>query len=160
MGHFAILLLLAAATPTKPELTLRASPRLSLVNLGIGCSPVLLTAEIRGPETEAWYCPRVEWQWPNGTVSATESDCPPFETRNTCFPARGNECALDWHWEDGSFVVDNNPCDCTVPGFPRRWTRNICVPANPVEGEAWSVSVRLSRDGRTIARDTVRFTVR
>jgi hypothetical protein len=39
-------------------------------------------AEILGPETEAWYCPRVEWIKPDGTVSSFEEDCPPFEERD------------------------------------------------------------------------------
>ena len=27
---------------------------------------------------EDYYCPRVEWQWEDGSVSEEESDCPPF----------------------------------------------------------------------------------
>jgi len=42
---------------------------------------VLLTARIVGPETEKYYCPEVVWVWTNGTRSAEESDCDPFESR-------------------------------------------------------------------------------
>jgi hypothetical protein len=128
---------------------------MSIAPLGIGCSEVLLTAEIRGPEDEVWYCPRVEWAWPDGTTSATESDCPPFEARWECLPARGPECALDWHMDPrGGRVIDKNPCDCTIPGYPRRWTRNVCVPPHP-EGEGWEFWVRLDRQGKTVTRQRV-----
>lgn len=130
-----------------------------MAQLGTGCAPVLLIAQIRGPEDESWYCPAVEWTFPDGTRAFVESDCPPFEERNSCQPARGPECALDWHWESGSFVVDNNPCDCTVPGYPRRWTRNICAPPT-LTLDPWVVMVRLLRDGRTIASDAIQVHVR
>ena len=42
---------------------------------------MLLTARIVGPETEKYYCPEVVWVWTNGTRSAEESDCDPFESR-------------------------------------------------------------------------------
>jgi len=154
MGRLVAIALLLAAEPTRPVLVLRAAPRMSIANLSIGCSQVLLTAEIQGPEDAAWYCPRAEWTWPDGTTSATESDCPPFEARWECQPARGPECALDWHTDRGGRVIDRNPCDCTVPGYPRRWTRHICVPPHP-QGEAWEVRVRLSTSGKTLSTQRV-----
>jgi len=42
-------------------------------------SNVILTAEIKGVEDEQWYCPRVEWELPNGTRAMEESDCDPWE---------------------------------------------------------------------------------
>ena len=45
------------------------------------CASVLLVAEIRGPEVESWYCPRLEWEFPDGTRATEESDCPPFDQR-------------------------------------------------------------------------------
>ena len=64
-----------------PDLKLRAVPRVSMAPPG-GIIPILLTAEIVGPETEEYYCPEVVWVWPNGTRSSEESDCEPFETRD------------------------------------------------------------------------------
>jgi len=154
------LALLLAADLTRPSLVLRASPRISIANPGVGCSQVLFVAEIRGPEVEAWYCPRVEWQWPDGTVSAEESDCPPFDVRWECQPARGPECTLDWHTDPlGGRVIDRNPCECTIPGFPRRWTRQVCVPPHP-RGEEWEIGVRLSARGKTISTQRARVTVK
>lgn len=69
-----------AADATEPELRLRVSPRVSLVPPG-AVAPILLTAEIVGPETEEYYCPEVVWVWPNGTRSTEESDCEPFDAR-------------------------------------------------------------------------------
>jgi hypothetical protein len=28
--------------------------------------------------SEEYYCPRIEWQWEDGSISEEESDCPPF----------------------------------------------------------------------------------
>lgn len=38
--------------------------------------------DITGDVGEDWYCPRLEVRWPDGTVSTSESDCPPYEERN------------------------------------------------------------------------------
>jgi len=154
------LALLLAADLTRPSLVLRASPRISIASPGVGCSQVLFTAEIRGPEVEAWYCPRVEWQWPDSTVSAEESDCPPFDVRWECYPARGPECALDWHTDPlGGRVIDRNPCECVIPGYPRRWTRHVCVPPHP-QGDDWEFGVRLSARGKTISIQRARVLVK
>src|SRR5512140_3292819 len=59
----------------KPRLDLRASPRMAFPPVN-----VLLTAELKGGETvEEFYCPGLEWDWGDGSRSAQESDCPPFE---------------------------------------------------------------------------------
>lgn len=75
-----------AAEAEDPDLRLRAAPRVSLAPPG-GVTPILLTAEIVGPETEEYYCPEVVWMWPNGTHSSEESDCEPFEQRSD-YPRR------------------------------------------------------------------------
>jgi hypothetical protein len=59
----------------KPQLDLRASPRVAF-------SPVeiLVTGQLKGgDELEEFYCPGLEWDWGDGTRSAYESDCAPFE---------------------------------------------------------------------------------
>ena len=65
------------AAPQKPYLTLRASPQMGLPPLR-----VLLTAEIKGEETDTFYCPEIAWLWPNETVSTEGGDCTPFEQRD------------------------------------------------------------------------------
>jgi hypothetical protein len=143
MARLAVIALLLAATSADPALTLRAFPPVSLANVAAGCSPILFTAEIRGPEAEAWYCPEVRWQWPDGTVSTEESDCVPFEVRDR----------VGWHRE-GERIVDD-----PAPGFPRRWSRSVCIPARD-DGEPWTIEVRLSRAGRVLARREVRVHIR
>jgi hypothetical protein len=61
--------------PKRPRLDLRASPRVAL-------SPVeiLIIGELRGgQDVEDFYCPGLEWDWGDGSRSAHESDCSPFE---------------------------------------------------------------------------------
>lgn len=62
--------------PRRPQLDLRASPRMAF-------SPVeiLLTGQLKGgSDLEEFYCPGLEWDWGDGTRSAHESDCAPFES--------------------------------------------------------------------------------
>ncbi len=79
-------LLALGADASEPDLHLRASPRRSVVLPGQG-RRIVLTAEIVGPETEEYYCPKVIWVWENGTRSSEESDCEPYE-RRTRYPRR------------------------------------------------------------------------
>jgi len=65
--------------PKKPRLDLRASPRVAF-------SPVevLAIAELKGgQDVEEFYCPGLEWDWGDGSRSAHESDCSPFEAGTT-----------------------------------------------------------------------------
>ena len=64
----------------KPGIVLRARPRASIAPGG-GLQPILVSAEIVGPEDERYYCPEVLWLLPNGR-SSVESDCDPFEERD------------------------------------------------------------------------------
>ena len=58
-----------------PKLTLKAQPTVS-----ISPSRVLLTAElVGGPnDYQDYYCPSVEWDWGDGTISENYSDCDPY----------------------------------------------------------------------------------
>ncbi len=61
----------------KPSLSLKATPPL-------GFSPlrVRVGVDVRGgaDDYEDFYCPTVEWDWGDGTVSATGEDCDPYAT--------------------------------------------------------------------------------
>jgi hypothetical protein len=81
--HFAGLLAVAALSYTgaasaaeqKPHLDLRATPRVAF-------SPVEVFAvgELKGgQDTEEFYCPGLVWDWGDGTRSAQESDCSPYQ---------------------------------------------------------------------------------
>ena len=140
-----------------PDFVLRASPRLGIATVTpVGwCLPVLLTAEIRGPETEELYCPKVEWVGLDGeTFSATESDCPPFEARDSCLEPQTGCGVTGFHLDPvtGQYVEDVKECPCTVIGYPRRWIQRVCLPAIEGQQARWKIEVRLSRDGRVLRR--------
>jgi hypothetical protein len=64
------------ADSRRPKVTLKAQPLVSM-------SParVVLTAELQGgaDDYEEFYCPSVEWDWGDGTHSASTLDCEPYE---------------------------------------------------------------------------------
>jgi len=63
-------------TAKRPKLTLKAQPLIAM-------SParVVLTAELVGGanDFEEYYCPAIEWDWGDGTHSASSTDCAPYE---------------------------------------------------------------------------------
>jgi hypothetical protein len=60
----------------KPSLSLRATPP-------VGFSPlrVRLVVDVRGgsDDYQDFYCPAIEWDWGDGTVSGNSEDCDPYE---------------------------------------------------------------------------------
>ena len=64
----------ASAEP-RPHLDLRATPRVAF-------SPVevFLMGELKGgQDSEEFYCPGLVWDWGDGSRSAHESDCTPYQ---------------------------------------------------------------------------------
>lgn len=60
----------------KPSLSLKASPSVSFAP-----SRIVMVAELKGgaEDAEEFYCPTVEWEWGDGTISTAEADCNPYE---------------------------------------------------------------------------------
>jgi hypothetical protein len=60
----------------RPQVKLRAQPVIAMAP-----ARVVLTAEIVGGanDFEEFYCPAIEWEWGDGTQSASSSDCAPYE---------------------------------------------------------------------------------
>ena len=62
--------------PKRPSLNLKATP-------GTGMVPARITAaaEFKGGDDdfEEYYCPTIEWNWGDGTISEATNDCNPFE---------------------------------------------------------------------------------
>lgn len=60
----------------KPSLSLRLSPP-------IGFSPLRVHAvvEVKGGSSDYqdFYCPAIEWDWGDGTISENSGDCDPYE---------------------------------------------------------------------------------
>ena len=63
--------------PKRPSLSLKATP-------GTGMVPVRIsaTAEFKGGDDDfqEYYCAGVEWNWGDGTVSESATDCDPYES--------------------------------------------------------------------------------
>lgn len=59
-----------------PKLTLKAQPTVS-----ISPARVVLTADLTGGpnDYQDFYCPTVEWDWGDGTTSASTFDCEPYQ---------------------------------------------------------------------------------
>ena len=59
----------------KPSLSLKATPSVSFAP-----SRVVVVAEVKGGSNdfEEFYCPSVEWEWGDTTVSTAETDCEPY----------------------------------------------------------------------------------
>lgn len=78
---FTVAVLLASsvtgeAKPSKPKLSLRASP-----SVAFSPARIVLTAELKGGpnDFEEYYCASVEWNWGDGTISENTYDCDPYE---------------------------------------------------------------------------------
>lgn len=69
----------------RPSLSLRAMPT-------VGASPlrVRVTVEIRGGSDDYrdFYCPAIEWEWGDGSVSENEADCAPYEAGKSTIQRR------------------------------------------------------------------------
>jgi hypothetical protein len=60
----------------KPSLSLKATPAISFAP-----ARIIVVAEVKGGSNdyEEFYCPTVEWDWGDDTISTANSDCDPFE---------------------------------------------------------------------------------
>jgi hypothetical protein len=62
--------------PKRPSLSLKATPGTGMVPARISA-----TAEFKGGDDDfqEYYCPTIEWNWGDGTVSEASNDCEPYE---------------------------------------------------------------------------------
>jgi hypothetical protein len=69
----------------KPSLSLKVTPPIAF-------SParVRVVAEIRGgaDNYQEYYCPSIEWDWGDGTVSENTQDCDPYEAAKSTIRRR------------------------------------------------------------------------
>ncbi len=61
---------------SKTSLLLRATPVMAFAP-----ARITLAAQLKGEvgDKEDFYCPTVEWDWGDGTISQSSSDCEPFQ---------------------------------------------------------------------------------
>ena len=75
----------AGTDDKKPSLSLRATPP-------VGFSPlrVRVVVDVRGGADDYadFYCPSIEWDWGDGTVSEASSDCDPYEAGKSSIQRR------------------------------------------------------------------------
>ena len=69
----------------KASLSLKAAPAVSFAP-----ARIVVVAEIKGgPEdSEEFYCPTVEWEWGDDTVSTAEADCDPYSAGKSTIKRR------------------------------------------------------------------------
>lgn len=69
----------------KPSVSLKATPPIAF-----SPAKVRVVAEIRGgaDDYQEYYCPTVEWDWGDGTVSENTEDCNPYEAGKTTIRRR------------------------------------------------------------------------
>lgn len=120
-----------------------------------------MTAEIKGVEDEQWYCPKIEWEFPDGTSATEESDCAPFEQRYSCREDQTGCGLVGFRYNPITNRYEDKvkECSCTITGYPRVWRRRICAPAHP-QGESWSVWVTATKNKETLARQEIRFIIK
>jgi hypothetical protein len=61
----------------RPRLSLRAQP-----SVAVAPARIVLTAELSGGDNDFqdFYCPTIEWEWGDDTVSESTVDCEPYES--------------------------------------------------------------------------------
>jgi hypothetical protein len=84
----------------KPSLTLKATPPIAF-------SParVRVVAEFRGgaDDYQQYYCPTIEWDWGDGTISENSIDCDPYEAGKS--EIRRRFSAEHTYHQSGSYKV-------------------------------------------------------
>ncbi len=64
----------------KTSLNIRVTPAMAFAP-----ARIVLRAELKGgaDDNENLYCPTIEWDWGDGTVSESSSDCEPYEPKKS-----------------------------------------------------------------------------
>ncbi|MEO8362179.1 MAG: hypothetical protein ABI672_19280 [Vicinamibacteria bacterium] len=73
-----LLALLAAGSP-KPKVEFKPFQRITNLPVGKCDAVVVFKLSVNDGGSEDYYCPKVVFEWEDGTQSSEESDCVPFE---------------------------------------------------------------------------------
>jgi hypothetical protein len=73
------------AEPKKPSVAFRLTPPVGFTPL-----KVRVTVDVRGGDNDYadFYCPEIEWDWADGTVSESSEDCTPYEAGKSTIARR------------------------------------------------------------------------
>jgi len=106
MSSLALVLFLASsATAAKPKVELKVNPQFAMLGIGPhATATVHFRLSVKDGGDENYYCPRIEWEWEDGTIGTEESDCPPFETATKDDHDRVWSKTREF-WEPGNHVV-------------------------------------------------------
>jgi hypothetical protein len=60
----------------RPDIELRDTPP-----VGVAPLRIVATAELKGGDDDYsdFYCPKIQWEWSDGTTSESADDCDPYE---------------------------------------------------------------------------------
>src|SRR3954469_8516498 len=63
--------------PKRPQISLKATPSSGMVPVRVSG-----VVELKGGDDDfaEYYCPTIEWNWDDGTVSESSNDCEPYES--------------------------------------------------------------------------------
>ena len=96
-----LMALLAGASATKPTVEFKPLRKMTQLPVGSCDAEVLFSLRVFDGGAEDYYCPKVVFEWEDGSRSIEESDCVPFEqaepadhrrswTRSRKFQGSGN----------------------------------------------------------------------
>src|SRR5947207_13049227 len=74
---YAIVLVLLAAS-SSPQVDLRPFQKVTVLPMGSCEVEVTFRLSVSDAGSDKYYCPRVVWEWEDGSLSAEQSDCPPI----------------------------------------------------------------------------------
>lgn len=75
-GIAASMFALESSEGKRPELKLRANPKIAFVPAKVQFTAVL---EGGADDYQEFYCPTIEWDWDDDTTSESTPDCEPYE---------------------------------------------------------------------------------
>ena len=104
MSSLALVLFLAS-TSAKPKVEIKVNPPFAMLGIGAHATAMVrFRLSVKDGGDEDYYCPRIEWEWEDGTKGNEESDCPTCETDakedHERVGNKSREC-----WDPGSHVV-------------------------------------------------------
>ncbi|MEO8359776.1 MAG: hypothetical protein ABI672_07075 [Vicinamibacteria bacterium] len=74
-----LLAILATGSAAKPTIEFKPLRRITQLSVGQCDAEVLFSLRVADGGVEDYYCPKVVFEWEDGTRSIEESDCPPFD---------------------------------------------------------------------------------
>jgi hypothetical protein len=150
MRMIAILMaLFAGGSATKPTVEFKALRKMTQLQVGHCDAEVAFSLRVFDGGVEDYYCPRVVFEWEDGSRSMEESDCVPFEqaepadhrrtwTRSRKFQGSGN-FSVQAHICRGERRIKSIRATATIVGWEGHTsdTRDAggCSAARPIDAD-------------------------